>query len=652
MKENIYIGVHLDHYSYNNLKKVIEHVHSLKCNMLQIFVGDHHHTTLSKKNHYSKNDIIEIKNLLKKYKMKLVIHGLLSLNYCSNPHHPRFKWGLDNLIHDLGICKKMKCEGVVIHMGSFDTPSVKISYKDCLKNFVESLIIVLKKTKTSKIILETSVNRPKTIGGTIESLKELYTSIPLEYRKRIGFCIDTCHIFSAGYPINTIEGMKQYFEDFDRLIGKENIKLIHLNDSMREFDSHIDRHETIGKGYIFNKKLGGDEKVLNVITEFGKKNKIPIVLETNPKYFKDDLKRIKKYMKGGKKIKKKNNIKIIKKQNKKLNKKNINYKDKIINIFETILNFHQTLGKKGNIQTKYRISSYQKALISLKKVKKIKSMNDIKDIPYIGKGFQEKINEIIETGSLKMFDEIENDPQFKAIHLFEQIWGIGVEKARDIVLNNKIYTIEDLKEEVKKGKIELNEQQMKGLEYYEELKERIPRNEITNFTKYLQKIFKKYKIKIENAGSYRLGKKDSGDIDIIMSIPKYNQHTDYAKLEFVENIINDLYKKNILKYIFSKGMKKIICIIEDPITKKIRQMDMLFIDEKDLPWFLLYFGSNKEFSKKIRRDAIEKGYKLSESGIYNRKTGKKKNFEPKTERNIFNYLELEYVPPEKRIQSI
>ncbi len=190
---------------------------------------------------------------------------------------------------------------------------------------------------------------------------------------------------------------------------------------------------------------------------------------------------------------------------------------------------------------------------------------------------------------------------------------------------------------------------MKGLEYYDELKERIPRKEIKDFTKYLQQKMKKYKIKIYNAGSYRLGKKDSGDIDLIFTLKNINSYTPYAKNEIMENIINDLMKEKIIEYIFSKGSEKIIAIIKNPLNGKFRQMDILLVDEKQLPWYLLYFGSDKEFSKKIRHEAIQKGYKLSEKGIFNRKTGKKIQFEPKKEKNIFNFLNIEYIQPKNRI---
>lgn len=323
-------------------------------------------------------------------------------------------------------------------------------------------------------------------------------------------------------------------------------------------------------------------------------------------------------------------------------------KKKIIEIFEKILKFHKTLGKKGNMQTKFRISSYEKILKILKSYPNpIRDVSDVDGLEGIGKSTKEKVDEILKTGHLKMLDEIEKNPEYKAIYEMQTIWGIGVEKAQEIVLEKKIYSISDLKKAFKNGTISLNEQQQKGLQYHQQLSERIPRKEITNLTKWIQQKIKKFGIKVVNAGSYRLGKKDSGDIDFLFVKKNMKNHTSYAKAELFQNVIDDL--RNILIYIFSQGHEKLIAIIQDPLTDKIRQMDILMIDEEELPWFLLYFGSDKEFSKKIRKIAIEKGYKLSEKGLFDRKSGKRIDFYPKDEIEIFTFLDIPYIPPSQRI---
>jgi DNA polymerase/3'-5' exonuclease PolX len=94
------------------------------------------------------------------------------------------------------------------------------------------------------------------------------------------------------------------------------------------------------------------------------------------------------------------------------------------------------------------------------------------------------------------------------------------------------------------------------------------------------------------------------------------------------------------------GEKKLISIIK--FNNKYYQMDMIFALNKELPWYLLYFGSNKDFSKKIRLYASKKGYKLNEYGLFNKITGKKINFTPLKEEDIFNFLKIKYIKPENR----
>jgi len=175
------------------------------------------------------------------------------------------------------------------------------------------------------------------------------------------------------------------------------------------------------------------------------------------------------------------------------------------------------------------------------------------------------------------------------------------------------------------------------------LKRKIPREEITLYTNFIKKIFNTKTAEIYNAGSYRSGKKFSGDIDLIVSFQN----------ESCENIKNSFYnilsKNNIIIDTLSSGIEKCMYIIKLPKdVKYFRKMDVAFVKKKQLPWYLLYFGSSRDFSKKIRGVASKLGYKLNEKGLYDKSTGEKINFLPKKEEDIFKYLGIQYIPPEKR----
>ena len=160
----------------------------------------------------------------------------------------------------------------------------------------------------------------------------------------------------------------------------------------------------------------------------------------------------------------------------------------------------------------------------------------------------------------------------------------------------------------------------------------IPRNEITQFTEKINKllipVLPEKKWKIHNAGSYRMGKKECGDIDLVIS------HKN------VKNIKNIFYKtlseNNIIIDTLSSGVERSIYIIQN--NKHIRKMDIAFIDEKYLVWYLFYFGKGRDFSKKIRILASKKGYKLTDKRIFDRKTNIRIHFEPKTEDDILKFI--------------
>ena len=361
-------------------------------------------------------------------------------------------------------------------------------------------------------------------------------------------------------------------------------------------------------------------------------------METDFTFYPSDMKKIKKIF-----IKNKNKDKDKNKKGGKKNNIKINIKNKILKFFYEILNFHETLGKKGNISTRYRIDSYRKAIKSLESFNDpIYSCDDVKALPNIGKGFCEKIDEISKTGTLKIYENIQKNNTIKSIQLFQSIWGFGPGIAHKLV-NKKIYTINQLKKNILKKKIELTEQQLLGLKYYDDLSKKIPRDEITEYTKQIKKLLETDNIKIYNAGSYRAGKKESGDIDLILTYKSSNI------MKIHKFFYETLLKNNIIKETLSHGIKKSMYIVKLQQYKYYRKIDIAFIEEKYLPWYLLYFGSSRDFSKKIRAIASKLGYKLNEKGLYDKKTGKRINFNPKEEKEIFDFLNIDYVIPENRV---
>jgi len=285
-------------YNYKDLLYAINHTKKISGNNLQIFVGKNTSTTTSskQKGEFTDKELNNIKILLKKLNIKIFIHGSLSLNLC-NPLIPKYNWSLENLLYDLNFGYKIGAVGVVIHLGTImkerytvKNNSNKNIEKEAYKNMVKTLEkIIIKMPPRIKILIETSAGQKGKIATSVEDLGKLYNMIKLKYRKRVGICIDTCHIFSSGYSINIENGFMEYIKKFNKHIGINHIKLIHLNDSKTKLGERKDLHENLMKGYIFNKK-----NILREIILWIEKYNIPIILETrNVSLYYDEIKLIK-----------------------------------------------------------------------------------------------------------------------------------------------------------------------------------------------------------------------------------------------------------------------------------------------------------------------------------------------------------------------
>ena len=628
-------GINLS--DYEHINQYILKAHSLGCGALQVFLGSKTLTTLSEKWKPTPEEIKITKDLLKKYKIQLYVHGLLTLNYCNDPCSKRNQWGLTNLLYDMNLLHQLGGKACVIHMGHHITKKINLSKKECMVHFVESLQYVLDHSKKVQIYLETPAHKKNIIGSTLEELATLYHMIPPKYQKRVQFCMDTCHIYASGYNIATYEGMKSYFEEFQKQIGLKHLRLIHLNDSQGALNSQVNRHASLGNGFIFHKE--SNTHVLQELLKVAKKWKIPLILETPSGHFRKNISLIMKSQSGG---------------NKKKDKK-----AQLLTIFQNLKDYYETLAPK-NAHTSFRIDSYQKIVHTLENHKDpIYTLENVQSLPHIGKKTMEKIAFILEQGHLPQHNEIKEDlKKIKAAKELQTIFGIGPEFSKKLVLEDHVLSIVNLKKKVSQQKIVLSDQQQLGLQYYHDLQLKIPAPEIT----YISDIMKSWlptQYHLHNAGSYKMKKKFSGDIDLIITY-KDPTHS-LKKNESISNqekqslFIYDLLKeKKIIIETLIQGKEKSTYIIKIPNSysqfkpHKYRQMDLAVIPESYFYFYMLYFGSSRNFSKYIRKMASSKGYKLNEKGIFDKKTGKKIALQPTSEKDIFDFLEIPYVQHEDR----
>jgi apurinic endonuclease APN1 len=256
------------------IKKSLEY--GMMCN--QFFLGS---PKTYKRHIVNKEDIIESNKILEKFPMNIYTHLPYMFNLCGSVKH--LAWDgdketddkIENIIkyieYEINILAKLNTNtGAVIHPGS------NKNIKRALKSIGES-INKINFEKKSMLILENSAGEGTKLPNSLDEIKEIMSYIKKEKKEHIGICIDTCHIFSSGeYNLSKIEEIDRMFKEFEEKIGIKYLKLIHLNDSKSDFKCKVDRHENIGKGYIWKEK-----KILKYFLDNCKKINIDIVLETD-----------------------------------------------------------------------------------------------------------------------------------------------------------------------------------------------------------------------------------------------------------------------------------------------------------------------------------------------------------------------------------
>ena len=283
----------------------------------------------------------------------------------------------------------------------------------------------------------------------------------------------------------------------------------------------------------------------------------------------------------------------------------------------------------------FRARAYQKAQESIMSYSNdILSPNDLKDKPGIGPTIMEKLNEYVQTGTLRVLEREKTNP----VNILAEVYGIGPKKAKDLV-DKGIKSIAELRENQEL----LNDVQKVGLRYYEDILERIPRSEIEEYKTYFEKAFpKEANSKIEIVGSYRRGAQTSGDIDIIITSSNPTVFTTF---------INNLIREKIISYILSRGAIKCLVVGKIPSSNYSRRIDFLYTKPDEFPFAILYFTGSKIFNTVMRHVALEKGFTMNEHGINKmeaKKKGDKVEYNFNSEKDIFDFLGLEYKEPNER----
>lgn len=295
---------------------------------------------------------------------------------------------------------------------------------------------------------------------------------------------------------------------------------------------------------------------------------------------------------------------------------------------------------------RFKSRALEKAINSIKKYNSnIKSGDDaIKNINGVAKGIGRRIDEILKTGTLKeLKTNINTKVETNATDILMEVTGIGPSKAKKLV-DSGIKDIDQLRKAIQEGKISSTHHINIGLKYYEDLKNRIPRQEITLIKKILEKEIKSVNkdLIFDICGSYRRGLKTSGDIDVLISNPKYINNIEKEK--FLEKVVKKFKEVGfIVDSLTSDGAKKYMGVCKLKSSKYGRRIDIRCVNYSAFYSALVYFTGSKNFNLLIRKKALELGYSLSEYSLKDKKSGK--IIIPKSEEELFKILDMNYVSP-------
>jgi len=202
----------------------------------------------------------------------VVAHDSYLINPASADDALRKK-SIAGLVTELERAEALDIPWVVAHPGAAGEQPLD----EAVARAADGIAAALKTTRTlaAGILIETTAGQGSCLGATFDEIGAMLDRIDKQpgLAKRVGVCLDTCHVFAAGYPLAPQESLDDTLRQFDRAIGLKRLVVIHANDSKRELGSHVDRHEAIGAG-----KIG--REAFRLIMNHPKLAHVPLILET------------------------------------------------------------------------------------------------------------------------------------------------------------------------------------------------------------------------------------------------------------------------------------------------------------------------------------------------------------------------------------
>ena len=271
------VGCHVS--ASGSIDKSVDNAVERDCSAFQIF-------TRSPRSWHAKD---LTKEVIDAFKSKLKASKIDRFATCAHmpylpnlatPKDDAFEKSVNTLINEVERCAQLGIPYLVTHLGSH----LGTGEEAGIKKLVEALTKAGQTKNDVMILLENTAGQKNSVGSDFKQLGEIFKQ--LKPGKKFGVCLDTCHAFVAGYDLRTADRVKETFKEFNKHVGIENLKILHLNDARGEMGCNLDRHYHLGLGGI------GEEGITSVV-KFANKKKIPIILETPIDDDRDDFENVK-----------------------------------------------------------------------------------------------------------------------------------------------------------------------------------------------------------------------------------------------------------------------------------------------------------------------------------------------------------------------
>lgn len=267
----VQVGVHVS--IAGGIAKAVDRAAEKECNVFQIFSRSPRGWRF---NDLSVEETKAFIAKLKKSGIGPVFDHMPYLPNLASPDEDVYKQSVSTLTEELCRCGQLKIPFLVTHLGSHRGSG----REQGLKRLVHAISFAFSEAENEVILLlENTAGTKNSMGGSFGDIAAIIDALNT---KRVGVCLDTCHLFGAGYELRTPKGIGSILEEFDNLIGLNRLKLIHLNDCKGDLGSALDRHEHIGLGKIGEngfRYILGDKTIKST----------PMVLETPIDSRRDDL---------------------------------------------------------------------------------------------------------------------------------------------------------------------------------------------------------------------------------------------------------------------------------------------------------------------------------------------------------------------------